>query len=39
MILLMTYYVSHPRDNGPPEKIYIIHFFKKNQLWKEVEYW
>jgi hypothetical protein len=39
MILLMTYYVSHTREEGEPEKIYIIHFFKKNPVWKDNEYW
>ena len=39
MILLMTYYVSHEGEKGHAVKLYIIHFFKKNPLWREMEYW
>jgi hypothetical protein len=39
MILLMTYYVTHNGPNGESTKLYIIHFFKKNPMWKEIEYW
>jgi hypothetical protein len=39
MILLVTYYVTHTDSNGELSKLYIIHFFKRNTLWKEMEYW
>lgn len=39
MILLMTYYVNHLALNGDTTRLYIIHFFKKNPLWKEIEFW
>lgn len=39
MILLVTYYVTHTDGNGEASKLYIIHFFKRNTLWKEMEYW
>ena len=39
MILLMTYYVNHRGPTQEVSKLYIINFFKKDPLWREIEYW